>query len=144
MTYKDKKWNNSSSNNNNNNKRNATQAPTLSSPVCLFIYSFHISIPYLSQSHSSLHAEYSTHFPFLPLFLPVRGCLMDVIQWRILALWGSQNVRARWQKCHIFTAWKNLEWWASRAEFWGTPGQRSLKPIKPERVEFLIAVNITF
>jgi hypothetical protein len=182
MTYEHKTWNSSSNNNkknnNNNNTRNATQALTLCSPVCLFIYLFiylfHISIPHLSQSHSSLHEQYSTHFPFLLLFLPFRGCLtltlltwriwwasnnaskwqmgfnsafkglMDVIQWRFLPQWRSQNVRTHWQECHIFTTWKNLEWWASWAEIWGTPEQRYLKPIKPGRVEFLIAFNVRF
>ena len=109
--------------------------------VCLFIYfvyPFHI--------FRSLTPTSTNNIPHVS-FTGSHTLLLAAAKWmfycrRFLPSWGNQNVRTHWQKCHIFTTWKNPEWLESRSEFLGTPAQRSLKHIKQGRVEFLIAVNI--
>jgi hypothetical protein len=48
-----------------------------------------------------------------------------------LPRWENQNFRRHFQKFIIFVTWKPPKNVTFRIEFWGTLGQRSLKPTNP-------------
>ena len=67
----------------------------------------------------------------------VSGCLMAVslVSGWLMAVsfhvWENQNICRYYQKCPSFVTWKKPGYLASRTEFCGTPGPRSLKRRKP-------------